>query len=339
MKIVVVGGTRFIGRRIVSELAARGDEVVVVHRGESEPAELAGDPDRCRHIHVDRAQFVTVAGEIARLAPDAVIDMLAMTRADAEAVLPHLPDTQLILMSSMDVYEAFWNVLQEREGEPVPLNEESRVRTVRYPYAQIGGRSSDYDKLDVEPSYVERGATVLRLAMIYGEHDAQRREEFILRRVRAGRRRIPVGPGTWLWTRCYVGEVAAATLAALGNARAHGEIVNIGEPAVRSMRGWAEQILVAAGHEAELVPVPEHVVPADLGITKSVAQHIVFDGHKAAELLGWRPTELAAGIARSVGWHLAHPPEDASDDFAEDDAALAHGSSAEDDAELDTTRG
>jgi nucleoside-diphosphate-sugar epimerase len=339
MKIVVLGGTRFIGRRLVSELVARGDEVVVVHRGESEPAELATDPERYRHIHGERAQFASVAGEISRFSPDAVIDMLAMTRADAEAVLPHLPDTQLVLMSSMDVYEAFWNVLQEREGEPVPLNEESPVRSVRYPYAQIGGRLPDYDKLDVEPSYVERGATVLRLAMIYGEHDAQRREEFILRRVRAGRRRIPIGPGTWLWTRCYVGEVAAATLAALGNPRVAGEIVNIGEPAVRSMRGWAEQILAAAGHEAELVAVPEHVVPDDLGITKSVAQHIVFDGYKAAELLDWRPTDVASGIARSVGWHLAHPPEDASDDFTEDDAALACAAVEENDAKLDTTRG
>ncbi len=63
-----------------------------------------------------------------------------MTRTDAEAVLPHLPDTRIVLLSSMDVYQAFWLVLQRPEGEPVPLNEASRVRTDRYPYANSASR-------------------------------------------------------------------------------------------------------------------------------------------------------------------------------------------------------
>jgi len=315
----MLGGTRFIGRRIVTELVERGDEVVVVHRGETEP----DDFPECRHVHAAREQFASVAGELRSWQPDAVIDTLAMTRADTLAVLPHLPETQIVLLSSMDVYEAFGNVLAEKEGEPVPLNEDSPVRAVRYPYASSGIRSADYDKLDVEPSYVERGATVLRLAMIYGEHDRQRREEFILRRVRAGRRTIPIGPGSWLWTRCYVGDVASAVLATLGNSAVAGEIINIGEPAVRSMRGWSEQILAAAGHEAELVTVPEAVVPEDMSVTRTVAQHIVFDGYKAARLLGWSPPDVPAAIARSVAWHLANPPDDADPDFTADDTALA----------------
>ncbi len=319
MRVVILGGTRFIGRRISSELLARGDEVMLVHRGETEPIELAP----CRHLHVPRASFGTVATEVASFRPDAVVDMLAMTAADVEAVLPHLPDTQLVVTSSMDVYEAFWHVLNEREGEPLPLNETSQVRTVRYPYAEIGNRPDDYDKLDVEPAYLDRGATVLRLAMIYGEYDPQRREEFILRRVRAGRRRIPVGPGSWLWTRCYVGDVATAVLATLGNSAVAGEVLNIGAPAVRSMRGWAEQILHAADHEAELVTVPEALVPEDLGITRTVAQHLLVDAVKATALLGWSPADPAAGLAASVRWHLANPPTDSDPDFSADDAALA----------------
>ncbi len=155
MRITVIGGTRFIGRRIVADLVARGDEVLVVHRGETEPPDLAPS----RHLHVDRADFASIAGEVAAFAPDAVIDCLAMTRSDVDAVLPHLPDTQLILLSSMDVYEAFANVLHGgRESEPVPLNEKSRLRTELYPYRDGGVRPDDYDKLDVEPSYLERGA-------------------------------------------------------------------------------------------------------------------------------------------------------------------------------------
>jgi UDP-glucose 4-epimerase len=158
--------------------------------------------------------------------------------------------------------------------------------------------------------------------MIYGEHDPQRREEFILRRVRAGRRRIPVGLGNWLWTRCYVGDVASAVLAAIGSPAAHGQVLNVGEPATTTAAGWAAQILAAAGHDAELVQVPERVLPQDMWPSKGRAQHLLFDSHRAMDVLGWRPGDPAEGIARSVRWHLAHPPQDPDPGFAEDDTAL-----------------
>jgi len=341
MRVVVLGGTRFIGRRIVADLVSRGDEVLVVHRGESEPADLAP----ARHLHIDRAAFPTVAAEVTAFAPDVVIDAYAMSRSDVDSVLPHLPETQLILLSSMDVYQAFHHVLLgDGEGEPVPVPETGRLREARYIYQSGGVRPDDYEKLDVEPSYLERGATVLRLPMVYGEHDHQRREEFILRRVRAGRRRIPIGAGTWLWTRAYVGDVSAAVLACLANPAVQGEVLNIGEPAIRSVRGWVGGILAAADHDAELVTVPDPTLPEDMWTTKRIDQHVLIDCGKAVRLLnpplgapargpgqdlplgasarGWHP-DPAAGLARSVAWHLAHPPADASDDFTADDAALA----------------
>lgn len=320
MRVLVLGGTRFIGRRIVEELVGRGDEVLLVHRGSTEPDGL---PD-CPHLHTDRRDFAAVADRVRAFAPDGVIDTLAMSRADADAVLPHLPDAPIVLLSSMDVYRAFGLLLTDGEGEPLPLDETSAVRENRYPYADSGERPNDYDKLDVEPSYLDRGAAVLRLAMIYGERDHQRREEFMLRRVRAGRRRIPVGPGTFLWTRGYVGDVAAAALAALDDpTAAGGQIFDIGEPAVRSVRGWMAQILAAADHDAELVPVPESTLPDDLWITKSMTQHVLVRCEKATRLLGWRASDPDETVARSVRWHLEHPPADAEPDFAADERALA----------------
>lgn len=45
----------------------------------------------------------------------------------------------------------------------------------------------------VEDIYLPRGVISLRLPMVFGERDYQRREEFMLRRVRAGRDCIPIG--------------------------------------------------------------------------------------------------------------------------------------------------
>jgi nucleoside-diphosphate-sugar epimerase len=319
MRVVVLGGTNFIGRRITEDLHARGDEVTVVHRGVTEPS---GWLD-CHHLHAARADFGRVAADVRALHPDAIIDTRAMTRADAEAVLPHLPDARLVVLSSMDVYRAFELLDAGEATEPVPISEDSPLRRGRYPHRGHGEDHKDYEKLHVEPGYLERGGTALRLAMIYGEHDPQRREEFILRRVRAGRRQIPVGPGTWLWTRCYVGDVAGAVLATLGAPAAEGQVLNVGEPLTTTMIGWAGQILAAAEHDAELVPVPEKVLPADMWSTRSYAQHFLVDSHQAADLLGWRPADLGEAIARSVHWHLANPPQDSSPDFTEDDQAMA----------------
>jgi nucleoside-diphosphate-sugar epimerase len=254
-----------------------------------------------------------------------VIDTRAMTAADAGAVLPHLPDAHLVLLSSIDVYRAYELILADRGGEPVPISEESPVREGRYPLRDLlPGLGEHYDKLDVEPGYLARGGTALRLAMIYGEHDGQRREEFILRRVRAGRRRIPVGAGTSLDTRCYVGDVAAAVLAALDHPKAAaGQVFNVGDPVTDTVRDYAVRILAAAGYEAELVTVPEPLVPDDMEATKSIAQHFLVDSRKAITQLGWRPTDPAQTIPVSVRWHLAHPPDDPDQDFSPDDRALA----------------
>ncbi|MGW7482302.1 NAD-dependent epimerase/dehydratase family protein [Nonomuraea muscovyensis] len=321
MRILVLGGTRFIGRRVVEALVARGDEVLVVHRGQSEPE---GGP-ACPHLHADRRHFAAVAGRVRDFAPDAVVDTYALTRRDVEAVLPHLPDAHLLVLSSVDVYQAFEALLTgDRTPVPVPFGEDAPVRRSRHLYRGKGMGLDDYDKLDVEPAYLARGGTALRLAMIYGPHDQQRREEPVLRRVRAGRERIPVGPGTALVTRLHVDDTAAAVLAALDRpAAASGEVFNIGETTSYSMHGWMRLILQAAGHEAELVQVADDVLPADLALTGATVPHVLASSRKAADLLGFRPRDPAAAIADSVRWHLAHPPADAFTDFAEDDRALS----------------
>jgi nucleoside-diphosphate-sugar epimerase len=327
MRLLVIGGTRFIGQRIVHESLQRGDNVVVVHRGVTEPTDEPGADGHvptASHLHIDRANFADIAGQVRALRPDAIVDTSAMTGADAAAVLPQLPDVPLVLLSSMDVYRAYELLLAGEGGAAVPITEEGEVRQGRYPLRGYGDRYADYDKLDVEPGYLTRGGTVLRLGAIYGERDPQRREEFILRRVRAGRPRIPVGAGTWLWTRGYVGDVASAVRAILDNpAATAGEIFNVGDLTTSTMRDYATAILAASGQPAELVTVPDPVVPPDLEVTKSTAQHLLCDSGKLSRAVDWRPADGGDSMARSVKWQLANPPEAADADFSADDRALA----------------
>lgn len=226
--------------------------------------------------------------------------------------------------SSVDVYRAFGALNEGRETDPVPLDERSPVRSERYPYRGKTPGLEHYDKLDVEDVYVPRGATVLRLPMVYGEHDYQRREEFILRRVRAGRDRIPFGSGQWLACRVYVRDVARFAALCLERPQAAGEVFNVCEDRTYSMRMWSEMILRAAESDARFVRVPDEALPEDLAETGTMSQHIACSARKAREMLGWTTSDPFEMLRTTVRWHLAHPPEAQDHDFGADDRALAH---------------
>jgi nucleoside-diphosphate-sugar epimerase len=314
MRVVVLGGTRFIGKAIVEELRAHGHELLLAHRGHTEPADLA-DLD---HLHADRRDLPHLRGPLAEFAPEAAVDTCAMNAADAETALAALdPDLRLLVVSSMDVYRAWGSLLARVETDPLPLDETSPLRPERFPHP-----GEDDDKLDVEAAYLRRAATVCRLPAVYGEGDHQRREEPLLRRVRAGRARIPTGTGNWLWTRGYVGDVAAGVRLALESDAAVGEVLNLGESRTWSMRLWARHVLEAAGGHAELVRVPDVLLPEDLALLGALPQHLLVSSAKARDLLGWEDTDPHEALTRSVRWHLANAPADASTDFSGDDNAL-----------------
>ena len=227
-----------------------------------------------------------------------------------------------IVISSLDVYRAFGALNDDRETDPVPLDEDSPLRTERFPYRGKLPDRYDYDKLDVEEVYLPRGATVFRLPMVYGEHDYQRREEFILRRVRAGRKRIPFGSGAWLACRAYVRDVGRALRLALENPKATG-VMNLCEDRTFSMAMWSRMILEVAGSDAELVRVRDDLLPEDLKATGTLSQHIAATSRKARTLLGWSTSDPFETLRTTVRWHLENPPAEPDMDFSADDRALA----------------
>ncbi|MET9316692.1 NAD-dependent epimerase/dehydratase family protein [Kribbella sp. NPDC003505] len=312
MRIAILGGTQFIGRAVVERLAAEGHELLAVHRGEHEPADLVP----VGHAHVDRTDRAALADALKPFDPEALVDVSGMNAAAADAALGAVgPSVKLVAISSCDVYRAYDGVHSNRTTDAVPLTEESPLRKRRF----IDG--PQYENLEMEERYLPRGATVLRLGAVYGEHDYQRRFEFVLRRVRAGRRRIPVGSGQFLFSRVYVGDVAAAVSRAL--AGDHPGAFNVVEPTTAPYRMFAEQILVATGAaDIELVRVRDDLLPEDLSLTGTIDQHLLMDSRKAGTVLGWAPQDPAETLRASVRWHLAHPPDDASADFSADDAVL-----------------
>jgi nucleoside-diphosphate-sugar epimerase len=326
MRVLVFGGTRFIGRALVADLLAAGHTVAVVHRGLHEPEGLEG----VQHVHAERRDFVRRRRELLGFEPDAAVDMAAMTAADARAVVEALdPSVALVAASSCDVYRVASSIFEGRVTDAVPLAEDAPLREGPPPDRDEVPPGWDYDprqyeKLEVERAYLDRGAAVCRLPMVYGEHDYKRREEFVLRRVRAGRRRIPVGPGTFLWSRGYAPELARGLRLALESGL-ESEVFNLAEPDCATIGLWVEEILAAAGHEAELVRVPDDLLPEDLQLTAEIPQPWLVSSARAAERLGWVHAPWRECVRRSVRWHLDNPPGpgESAPSFCADESALA----------------
>ena len=312
MRVLVLGGTRFIGRRIVERLHARGDQVLVVHRGTSEPSDWVP----VAHLHASRHDLAAQHARLREFDPDAIVDTYALTAADVDAVLPVLPEVPTVVLSSQDVYQAAVGLRTGRPEGSVPLTEDAELRRERYPYRGAGlpGVPEGYDKLDVEERWLPRRAVVLRLPLVYGPHDEQVREDLVLRRIRAGRRQMPVGAGNLLWSRTYVDDVASAVLAALDTRDADGLPVNLGERTTPTVRVWVEQIIAAAGADLELVRVPDEHLPPDLALLGAPGQHLLASTHRAQDLLGWQSPDPAGRVATSVQWHLQQPPQTAWND-------------------------
>jgi nucleoside-diphosphate-sugar epimerase len=318
MRVLVLGGTKFIGRALVEELHRRGHDMLIVHRGAHEPD---GWLD-VQHLHRDRGSLSV--SDVSSFAPDVVVDTSAMTHRDAElAVNAVRDDVRFVVLSSMDVYEAYGNLLAGRSGEPVPLAEDAPVRSSRYPYRGRYAGMEDYEKLDVEDIYRARRAVVCRLPAVFGPHDEQRREDFILRRVVAGRTQIPFGAGNWLWSRLHVHDAAVALAAVVEHRQIEDEILNIGPASTLTVRQWAKAILLAASSTSSMVPVPDTALPGDLWLSASIGQHILADSSKARALLNWRDRDPTVATADSVAWHLAHYIGGDDIDWTPDDAALA----------------
>src|SRR5690606_17690188 len=112
MKILILGGTRFLGRHLVNSARSRRHEVTLFNRGQTNP-ELF---QKVKKIRGDREQDLDqLAGQW-----DAVIDTCGylprLVRMSAEALKGKVG--QYVFISSISAYESFHKA-GIRESDPV----------------------------------------------------------------------------------------------------------------------------------------------------------------------------------------------------------------------------
>jgi len=316
MKILVIGGTRFIGPAVVGCLHDAGHEVTVFHRGVNE----AAMPPGIQHLHGDRQRLADHAAAFARLAPDVVLDTVAYTERDAQAVMRVLTGIarRFVVLSSMDVYRAYGRVRGSEPGppDPIPLTEESPLRSSLYPDAADLPEAREYNNILVERAVMGDPAlpgTVLRLPAVYGPHDYHHRLFYYLKRMDDRRPAILLDEQIvhWRWTRGYVENVAAAIALAVTDGRASGRVYNVGEAQALTEMGWVRAIGRAVGWEGDVVVVPRERIPVALrwwGDAAMEQQWIIDSGRIRSELGYEEMVPREEALRRTVAWERANPP-------------------------------
>ncbi len=307
MRVLVLGGTGFVGGAVVRRLLADGHDVSAFHRGEA-----SGGAETIRG---DRKALISYRDIFRRFAPDAVLDTIAYTESDARGLVEAFRGIapRLVVLSSQDVYAAYGRLLRRETGpvDHAPATEDSPLRASRHPYramAKPGEMAYDYDKILVEDIVREDArepVTVLRLPMVYGPGDPQRRLRPHLSAMRhqSPDIRIERARARWHCTRGFVEDVADGIALAVTDSRAAGRVYNLGEPDALTEAGWAREIAAAAGWPGGVREVEREELPEAEREPYDFAHDLVADTGRIRRELGFvERVGRRDGVKRTVEW-------------------------------------
>jgi nucleoside-diphosphate-sugar epimerase len=263
MRILVIGGNRFMGRSLVWRLLFAGHRVTLLNRGQS------ADPfgDRVERLVADRSTdaFDLVVGEAlgARGGFDRVVDFAAFTGEEVARVVRVLGGRagHYVMISTGQVYLV-------REGCPVPAREgdyEGAVMAAPPTPADHEDWAYGIGKRDAEDVLVAAGAalpsTRLRIPMVNGEGDPKRRlEAYLWRLLDGGPLLVPAASA--IARHIYRGAVVAAVAGLVEGEPAPGLVYNLAQDEQPTVGELLRRLAARVGGRAEIVELPAEQLEA-----------------------------------------------------------------------------
>lgn len=182
MRLLVLGGTSFVGRHLVETAFTDGHEVTLFHRGRTNP----GLFPQAEHRHGDRA-----SGDYQALTGgdwDATVDVTAYVPRQVNQALDALDGRQghYVMVSSVSAYDPAVATPDEgspRYARPAPTTETVDEHT-------YGPLKAECERV-AEHRLGERGVAVVRPTFVAGPHDPTDRFTYWARVMAAGGR-VPV---------------------------------------------------------------------------------------------------------------------------------------------------
>ncbi|HIK09093.1 MAG TPA: NAD-dependent epimerase/dehydratase family protein [Oscillatoriaceae cyanobacterium M33_DOE_052] len=304
MRVLIMGGTRFIGVYLTKILVEQGHEVVLFNRG-NKPAPVPG----VKQIQGDRTQPEILQQQLAGENFDAIFDNNGRELSDT-APLAELFAGKIqhfVYVSSAGVY---------LKSDQMPHIEGDATDP----------KSRHKGKFETEAYLAKTGLpfTSIRPVYIYGPQNYNPLESWFFDRI-VRDRPIPIpGNGQHITQLGHVKDLAAAMAAVLGNHKAINQIYNVSGSRYVTFDGLARACAAAAGKSPDAVKIV-HYDPKKFDFGKRKAfpmrvQHFFTDIHKAISELNWQPEfDLVSGLQDSFQDYLASGADKTEVDFSTDD--------------------
>ena len=309
MRVLVIGGTLFIGRFLVDELVKAGHDVAVLHRKPKNPFGRRVD-----NLLADRNDPEAVRealwGRRFEVVFDNVYDWERGTTApQVEATVRACGDrlSRYIFMSSV---AAYGDGLNHYEGDPLAPD--------NHPDAYVRNKATTERVLFRMYQQYKLPVVTFRPPFVYGPGNPFYREAFFWDRMRAGRPVIIPGDGYRLMQFVYVHDLVQACLRAMTEPGAAGEAFNIGNARPLTQVELVTALAKAADKEPAIVRVPRDVIvqaggnpmgdPMYFGFYYDVPP-ITENVTKVSRVLKIKPTPFDEGLRESYRWYLRnHKP-------------------------------
>jgi len=326
MRVLIIGGTQFVGYLLAWRLLAAGHEVTLLNRGTT-PDPFGGRVERLTCDRTTPAFGEVVSGRTW----DACVDFAGYRGEDAAGVVRALSGQlgHYVFISSGQVYLV-------REGASWPARESDYDGPVM-PCPETPHDRKDWDygvgKRDAEDVLLRAWqeqrfpSTRLRIPMVNGERDYYRRiESYLWRLLDGGPILLPDG-GSGLCRHVYGLEVARAITELLGNERTFGEAYNLCQEEQPTLAELVTMLAEQLGATPNLVAISsERLAAAGLRPIQispfSDAWMSRLDPTRATAELGFRHRPLAEYLPAIVAHFLAAPPVDRPANYAHRNAEI-----------------
>jgi nucleoside-diphosphate-sugar epimerase len=290
-RVMVTGGSGFIGSHLCRQLASEGYEVYSASR--TAPADV---PASVRWVSLDVNDPPAIAKVISDLRPDIVYHLAAqVTGARDRAVV--LPTFQTNLASTVALLDSVAQVGCQRVILPGSMDEpvDAPDAAPPSPYGASRWACSAYSRMFHQ--LYKTPIVIVRPMMVYGpgQKDLMKIVPYIILSVL--RKQTPklgscARPVDWV----YIDDVVEAFVAAATAPGVEGRTMELGCAQTVTVRAVVENIVALMGSDIR----PEFGAIADRPMEKVRVAQI----EAAWEFLHWRPkTSLEEGLRRTIDWY------------------------------------
>jgi len=308
MRVLVIGGTLFIGKLLVKRLLAADHDITILHRKAEHPFGR-----RVHNAIADRNDAASIRKALAGMRFDAVYDIAydwerGTTAAQVEATAKSIPGdlTRYVFMSSVAAY-----------GDGLNHSEDDPLASDIHPEAYVRNKAASERALFRMWHESRFPLVTVRPPYVYGPENPFYREAFFWDRLRLDRPIIVPGDGNRLMQFVYVNDLVEACFNALERHTAPGRAFNIADEKPLTQIEVVTEFARAMGKQPTIVRVPREIIVRNGG---SATHPPLYFGQayerppiteavgRVKRVLHVSLTPFATGLKETWRWYSRHAP-------------------------------